>query len=168
MRETRDYTADTIPNKTFRESQSCRKSFEDPKDSCARGPVTFQIRTAMDGFNSGRIYYIQARSAEACAAVVGTLQRLVAAARSRAEKASRFRKTQRHLRAVYESTPFQITSSMLILMAIPPPPIALRARNEGEIARVCDQAKAWRRPAALEPNTGGGCNGGMRRRSMPA
>ncbi len=98
MRETRDTAVDPAPSKqAMREAHSRRKSVEetkDPSSGSARGPVSFQIRTAMDGFNSGRVYYIQTRSAEECAAIVGGLQPLVAAAQSRAEKASRFRKTQ--------------------------------------------------------------------------
>ena len=81
-----------------------------------RGENSFQIRTLTDGFNSGRTYYLNSGSAKECKEVVGNLRTLVELARKRAENDSKFRESQKWLRAAYNSSIFQLCSSALIVL----------------------------------------------------
>ena len=84
--------------------------------SSRRGEFSFQIRTLTDGFNSGRTYYLHSTSAKECTEVVEILRNLVDIARKRAENESKFRESQKWLRAVYNSNIFQFCSSFLIIL----------------------------------------------------
>ena len=75
----------------------------------------FQILTIGDGFNSGRIYYVQAADPEQCTELVEVLTSHAASAKRRVKGISKFQETQRIARAIYECTPFQILAALLIL-----------------------------------------------------
>jgi hypothetical protein len=98
--------------KGIRSSKDVRKG----RRSSGRGDVSFQIRTLTDGFNSGRTYYLHSTSAKECTEVVEILRNLVDIARKRAENESKFRESQKWLRAVYNSNIFQFCSSFLIIL----------------------------------------------------
>ena len=49
-----------------------------------------QLRTVPDGFNSGRVYYFEVGSGQRCHVVVAELAELAAAARRRADRATRW------------------------------------------------------------------------------
>ena len=109
----------------FREQLSRRKftdssHVQDVKESSThaalRGSPCMHIQTIPEGFNSGRRYYIQVDSAEECSAMVEYLQGLVKTATSRMENLSRFRKSQKLVREVYQSVPFQLMSSLFIIL----------------------------------------------------
>ena len=89
------------------------KECEEEKVPASR---SFQIQTTKNGFNSGRTYYLQAESAEICQEIVRNLSKYVVASRKRADKASRYRRGQKVLLAFYESAPFQLMSSLLIIL----------------------------------------------------
>ena len=89
------------------------KECEEEKVPASR---SFQIQTTINGFNSGRTYYLQAESAEICQEIVRNLSKYVVASRKRADKASRYRRGQKVLLAFYESAPFQLMSSLLIIL----------------------------------------------------
>ncbi len=55
---------------------------------------SFQIRTAIDGYNSGRTYHLQASSAEQCAELTGRLAAAATAAKKAKEAKTRFEKSQ--------------------------------------------------------------------------
>ena len=76
----------------------------------------FQIRTIQDGFNSGRTYYFQTDSKENCEIISDDLRKYAVCAKKRAEKLSKFQKSQNIALAVYESTHFQAFSAFLIVM----------------------------------------------------
>ena len=104
----------------LRESHSKRRlEVQKPIDDCKDLSATsFQVRTVADGFNSGRIYYLQTSSCETCEEIVQDLKKLVHTACKRAEKASKFRKCQKLVLSVYQSVPFQVLSSFLIILVI--------------------------------------------------
>jgi hypothetical protein len=79
------------------------------------------IKTAPDGQNGGRDYYLRADSAETCKSIVRTLKKAARSAKFRAEAHSRFAKSQFAVRKVYVSAPFHYTSAFLIA-AVPPRP----------------------------------------------
>jgi hypothetical protein len=93
-------------------------SLEDIKITAQKsdGSESFQILTKPEGYNSGRSYYLKADSTRACKELVDNLQRLVSIAKARAESITRFQRSQQIARRVYESTPFQIGSSLLIIL----------------------------------------------------
>ncbi len=119
----REIKESSVENKytTLIDSRSKRlKSVSDGKTegSAVTGTASIRIGTVLDGFNSGRVYYLQNVSAESCLEVMMRLQEIVGAAKTRAEKASKFRKSQKQLRTVYDSQWFQLVSSFLIVSVI--------------------------------------------------
>ena len=99
-----------------RHSIKFRKLSKEIEEGSDLTPTSFQIRTMVDGFNSGRTYYLQAESAEICQEIVRNLSKYVVASRKRADKASKFRRGQKVLLTFYESAPFQLVSSLLIIL----------------------------------------------------
>ncbi len=55
---------------------------------------SFQIRTAVDGYNSGRTYHLQATSSENCTELVGKLAAAADAAKKAKEAKTRFEQSQ--------------------------------------------------------------------------
>ncbi len=55
---------------------------------------SFEIRTAIDGYNSGRTYNLQASSAAKCAELANKLAAAAAAAKKSKEAKTRFEKSQ--------------------------------------------------------------------------
>jgi hypothetical protein len=76
----------------------------------------FQIRTAPGGFNSGRVYYLQAESREVGEGIIEILQKLIVNAKTKAKGTSRFMRSQELARSIYESPAFQIISALLIIV----------------------------------------------------
>ena len=76
----------------------------------------FQIRTVPDGFNSGRVYYLQAESREVGEEIIEKLRKLTSNAKTKANGASRFIRSQQIVRGFYESPAFQIISALLIIV----------------------------------------------------
>jgi hypothetical protein len=94
-------------------ASSCSEDSVTHSEKCS---INFQIRTIPDGFNSGRIYYLQADSAELCETCVCELLKIVKLAKRKATKASRFKRGQKLMRTAFESTVFQCLSSLLIIL----------------------------------------------------
>jgi hypothetical protein len=94
-----------------------RKSISDIGTSqSGEGSHSFQISTRPDGFNAGRCYYLKTDSLQSCESIVNRMQKMVSAAKSRAEGASRLRKSQQMAKNFYDSTLFQIASCILIVL----------------------------------------------------
>ena len=85
-----------------------------------------QINTILDGYNSGRAYYLQTNSEHECCELAATLLRMAKAAKKRAEDKTRFQILQGKVLKFYDSTPFQCVVAFLIVAVTPPP----RARAE--------------------------------------
>ncbi len=82
---------------------------------------SFQIRTSVDGYNSGRTYYIKATSEEQCAEILSKLAASARASRQIKEAKTRFRASQERVREMYRSTICQgIVAAMIV--AVPSPP----------------------------------------------
>jgi hypothetical protein len=73
------------------------------------------INTIMDGYNSGRAYYLQAETEEVCRELAKTLAVMSKDAKKRAEAKTRFQKMQGKVLKFYESTPFQCLVAFLIV-----------------------------------------------------
>jgi hypothetical protein len=74
-----------------------------------------QIKTAPEGFNSGRTYYIQSNSEMHRDEIVDDLTKIAKHSSARKIAASRFRASQLALKRVYDSSPAQIFVGLLIL-----------------------------------------------------
>jgi hypothetical protein len=122
MRESSDHAESSFG--ALLDNQKSKKNCEDVRKgwgSAGRGATSFQIRTLTDGFNSGRTYYLHSNTADECKEVFEVLRKFAEIARKRAEKYSKFRESQKWLRAVYDSNMFQLGSSLLIVMVTPTP-----------------------------------------------
>jgi hypothetical protein len=76
----------------------------------------FQIKTVADGFNSGRVYYLQAESKEMRDGTIEALRKLISHAKTKAKGTSRFICSQEVARCIYESPAFQAISALLIIV----------------------------------------------------
>ena len=84
------------------------------QNSSVEGEIV-QIKTLLDGLNSGRVYCFRSHQTGFSLNFCLNLTKQSKAARDRAEKLSRFQKHQAFLRELYHSTPFQVFVSFLIL-----------------------------------------------------
>ncbi len=73
-----------------------------------------QIKTDLDGHNSGRTYYIRTKTSGDDGQLITTLSSLAKSAKIRAENKSRFERNQLQVRRVYNSHPFQYLMACLI------------------------------------------------------
>jgi hypothetical protein len=76
---------------------------------------TVQIRTIQDGYNSGRKYYIQARSEAECQEIAGNLKKYAAHELEKFLAKTRFEKAQEFVRNYYTSTACQSAVALLII-----------------------------------------------------
>ncbi len=82
---------------------------------------SFQIRTQVDGYNSGRSYYLKAASAEECTEVMDKLKALAKTAKKLKDAKTRFQESQERIRVVYHSTAVQgIVAAMIVAVLNPP------------------------------------------------
>ncbi len=81
-----------------------------------------QVKTILDGFNLGRVYYLKPSNGSATGAcIVRALSEAVSSAKRIAERKSRFEKSQDAVRGIQESLCFQITVAILIMLVSEPP-----------------------------------------------
>jgi hypothetical protein len=73
------------------------------------------ISTSPDGHNSGRMYYLQAKSEELRNKLVFDLTKMASEARRRAEAKTRCAESQYLVRRVFQSNLFQLISALLIV-----------------------------------------------------
>ena len=96
---------------------------------------SFQIRTSVDGYNSGRTYYIKATSEEQCAEILTKLAASARASRQIKEAKTRFRASQERVREMYRSSICQgIVAAMIV--AVPTPPLT-RSSAVFQVTQVC-------------------------------
>ncbi len=95
----------------------------------ARLQNTIEIRTRIDGYNSGRVYHLKAKDESECLSVGTRLLRLSAEARRRTEAKDRFEQLQAGCRAVYLSAPVQACISLLVIAVSIRKAASLRARG---------------------------------------
>ena len=76
----------------------------------------FKIQTVENGYNSGRIYYVQVDSSDELDDSITTIRAFVNSARTKAEVASRYNRAKLVALAIYESPIFQILSAFLIIL----------------------------------------------------
>ena len=122
---------------------------------------SFQIRTLVDGYNSGRTYYLKASSEDECAEVVKLLRSAAKTARKIKEAKTRFEKSQERVRVVYQSTIIQtIVAAMIVAVpSLPPTPlfpsrslaIAIRLIHSIRLAQHCAHARLRARAHRLRP-----------------
>jgi hypothetical protein len=73
------------------------------------------IETHTEGYNSGRIYYLQAESRAICQKLISKLRLYCAAARERANAQTTLAQAQQHVRKLYQSKIFQNIVAILII-----------------------------------------------------
>jgi hypothetical protein len=83
------------------------------KDSQYRN--TIEIRTDIDGYNSGRVYLLRASSEEVSAQIVGLLLDFAARSRRQHETRTQLQRLQERCRRVYQSGPAQGLVALLII-----------------------------------------------------
>ena len=88
---------------------------EEAQSSVAPKASAFQIETSNEGYNSGRIYYIQAASPDICSSIVSMLKQYYQSAKAVALKRSEFEKSQQLTLGIYQSSWFQTVVTALIL-----------------------------------------------------
>ena len=99
-----------------------RRSLDSPTQrflvrKAVKGQVnTFQIKTVSDGYNSGRTYYIRAKTHATCRKITAELTKLSIAATERANVRSRYEMVKLSVRIVHNSSPFQMFTAFLIVM----------------------------------------------------
>ena len=87
---------------------------------------SFKIRTLIDGYNSGRTYYLKASNDEQCANIVKQLSQSAKAAKKAKEAKTRFERSQERVRDVYHSAPCQsFVACMIVAMRIFPASILI-------------------------------------------
>ena len=112
-----DIMIDQIPLEQV-ESVKSMDSFDDQDIDKAKFLNALMITTSPDGHNSGRTYYLQARSDLLCAQLVSQLSTTAKSARKREEAKTAFKKSQLQVRRAYESSAFQLLSAALIILVI--------------------------------------------------
>ncbi len=73
------------------------------------------IETHPDGYNSGRIYYLQAESKAMCQKIIQKLKHYCSAARERANARTALAQAQQHVGKMYRSKFFQNMVAFLII-----------------------------------------------------
>jgi hypothetical protein len=82
---------------------------------------SFQIRTQLDGYNSGRSYYLKAATAEECAEVMDKLKAMANTAKKLKDAKTRFQESRERIRVVYHSTAVQgVVAAMIVAVLLPP------------------------------------------------
>lgn len=85
-----------------------------PRDSKAIFENTLQVKTILDGYNSGRTYYLVTNNQLECMQLCVELSRLSRDAKQRKEAKGRFEKSQDWVRQLYNSFVFQVLAALLI------------------------------------------------------
>ena len=113
-REAEDIVVDKIP---LSEVETVRDMLNSEEQNVDKGKFSnsLLISTTLDGHNSGRTYYLQAKSKNECCEIVTAVSNMAKKARERAEANSRFAVTQLFVRKFYESKAFQYFAAVLIL-----------------------------------------------------
>jgi hypothetical protein len=97
------------------EKTSINKESQDSKLG-ALSQCRLQIITDPDGYNSGRKYVLQASSDEVCTATIEELTALAKIEKKKAERRSKFQRTQAKVKRVFLSNGFHIFMSTMILV----------------------------------------------------
>ncbi len=98
--------------------QDQKSSFRNSKTSDSnktRSRTMFEIKTAIDGYNSGRTYRLQASSEVECAELVALLAAAAKAARRAKDSKTHFEQSQARVRAIYRSGFCQGFVALLIM-----------------------------------------------------
>ena len=74
-----------------------------------------RLETSQDGYNSGRVYQLRARSAKDFEDIEEDIKKLSSIARAKAEAKSKFRKSQEVVARIFNSDSFQLLSAILII-----------------------------------------------------
>ena len=80
---------------------------------------SFEIKTLVHGFNSGRKYFFKATNEEQCADLMKNLSEMVKAAIKKKEAKTRFQESQERVRTIYSSTIFQGLVASMIVAVLP-------------------------------------------------
>jgi hypothetical protein len=88
---------------------------------------TVEIRTDVEGFNSGRVYYIRAESGGECRAIAADMDRCAAVARRHFELRSQWERARDRLKSAYDSLWVQALVGALILAVGGPNPLTPQA-----------------------------------------
>ena len=81
----------------------------------SRGEAELMIETHPDGYNSGRIYYLQAESRSTCQNLIQTLRERCTKAREKANAQTALAQAQQYVGKIYRSKYFQNFVAVLII-----------------------------------------------------
>jgi hypothetical protein len=95
----------------------------------------FHIRTFVNGYNSGRVYYLKSSNEAECEDIVRKLSESAKTARKAMEAKTRFETSQERVRSVYHSAFCQSIVALMIVVVWPPKStFQTRSRSAGQQA----------------------------------
>ncbi len=94
-------------------SQNARNQSSSPSDD---GLKCVQVKTSLDGFNSGRIYHLKLGHQNPIRYFISSLSAAVHAAKKASDQKTSFERSQEAVRAVCSSFTFQMLMALLIVM----------------------------------------------------
>ncbi len=115
-----------ISDRVLMEQLNAKETLDrESKKTATKGhrPNILQIKTAPDGFNFGRTYYLKTGIDILGQTIVADLLQATKLAKARSNRKSRFIKSQETVRYFQESLVFQIfVASLIMLVRLPPHP----------------------------------------------
>jgi hypothetical protein len=100
--------------------QSSEKESQKKNAAKSSRQSILQVKTVLDGFNLGRIYYLKPNIGTTGTHIVQDLLSAVRIAKKNAERKSRFQQSQDAVRSVQESIQFQVMVAILIMLVSAP------------------------------------------------
>jgi hypothetical protein len=110
---------DVMKSEYERRASSARNIIGSTESKKVKLKNDFHIRTAIDGYNSGRVYYLKASTDVECEEIVRKLSQSARQARKVMEAKTRFQKSQERVRVVYHSAACQSIVALMIVVVRP-------------------------------------------------
>jgi hypothetical protein len=114
LHEVKNIRDTTLQDEIITDNDSELKGSIDSDDHVTGKKYTFEIETIPEGYNSGRVYRIQAESARDFRTILDNLPKLANVAREEAEAKSRFNKSQQRVGKVFNSNIIQRALAILV------------------------------------------------------
>jgi hypothetical protein len=109
-----DVILDKIPLNEVEQVREKESNHQERRSS--REAEELMIETHHDGYNSGRVYYLQAESKAFCQELIQKLKQYCSKARERANSRTAMAQAQQFVGKIYRSTYFQNFVAVLIIM----------------------------------------------------
>lgn len=114
IRTAEDKQAKEKEDKVTRADLTRKESFFRRGQSAALPSQVFEVCTELEGYNSGKKFKFRASSPTECQDIVATLQRMVRQAIDTHKRQTNWQKSQQEVARIFNSSPFQMSSALLI------------------------------------------------------